>query len=137
MLQALGISVDGPRTVEFNGLPDLEFWPRVTWDPLFATSWDDLEAKVAGGGGGGKVHIGADTALVVATADVQIQSLDLRRGALVIGGGGAAPGPIVVEGLVVDNAGWEWQPLSPDEGCTEEEYIRGFKVVRKEQMTLP
>lgn len=101
---------------------------------------------------------------MVEAPDAQIRSLDLQRGALVIkapagsqeaaaagsdGAGGeaaaetaagaaaAAAAPIVVDGLTVDNAGWEWQPLDPDAGAAEEEYIRGFRVVRHEQQVLP
>lgn len=110
-----------------------------------------------------QLHIGADAALVIEAPDARIRSLDLQRGALVIkaaadgsqeaaaeGGGGAAAGaapgasagaaaaaPVVVDGLTVDNEGWEWAPLDPDAGAVEEEYIRGFRVVRHEQLVLP
>lgn len=91
----------------------------------------------------------------------RIKSLDLRQGALVIrgseanGGSGdgvpaagsaaagsagsaaAAAGEVVVDGLVVENEGWEWQALDPDSGASEEEYIRGFRVVRHAQQVLP
>ena len=141
MLQALGARVDGPQTVEFNGIKGLHLWPQIAWSPLFATSWDDLEQKVACS----KVHIGADVALVISRGDVEIKNLDLHRGALLIGGGEAdaadaapAPGPVVVDGVRVDNAGWEWRALGPeDEGIAEEEAIRGFRVVRREQLALP
>ena len=140
MLQAQGARVDGPQTVEFNGIKGLHLWPRVAWSPLFATSWDDLEQKVACS----KVHIGADAALVISRGDVEIEGLDLQRGVLVIGGGeaeataAAAAEPVVVDGLTVDNAGWEWRALGPeDDGIAEEEAIRGFRVVRREQLVLP
>lgn len=181
MLQALGATVDGPLPATFNGIHNLELWPRVTWSPMFAVSWDELESKVAAA----EVHIGADTALVIEAGNVEIKSLDLRRGALVIrsaaaeeaegpaeaaaggaagegvaGGVAAAAGrvlgqlvqmaaeavgaagtagtaaPLVAEGLVVDNAGWEWQALDGDEGSSEEEYIRGFRVVKNGQEVL-
>ena len=154
MLQALGARVDGPLPAQFNGLTELELWPRVTWSPLFACCWDDLEEKVAAA----SVHVGSDTALVIEAPQARIRSLDLRRGVLVIRGsggaaaaaaaggeaaaeaaGGAAAGEreVVVEDVTVDNEGWEWRALSPDEGAAEEEYIRGFRVVRKGQMELP
>ena len=154
MLQALGARVEGPQDAAFNGIAGLHLWPRVTWTPLFAASWDDLEARL--GPHPERVHIGADAALVIASGgggapvDVRIESLDLQRGALVIGGSGggggdtAAPAAaaaaakvVVVDDLVVDNAGWEWQALQPGEDCREEEYIRGFRVLRREQQTLP
>lgn len=110
-----------------------------------------------------KLHIGADATLVIEASEAQIRSLDLQRGTLVIkaaangsqeaaaeGGGGTAAGaaagagagpaaaaPVVVDGLTVDNEGWEWAPLDPDAGAEEEEYIRGFRVVRHEQTLLP
>ncbi|PSC70970.1 UDP-sugar pyrophosphorylase 1 [Micractinium conductrix] len=161
MLQALGARVDGPAPApEFNGLKGLELWPRVTWSPLWATCWDDVEAHVTAAG----LHVGADATLVINAPDATIRSLDLQRGALVIDGGSAsgsgdgaaaagapaaeagsaataaaaaAAPAVVVEGVTVDNAGWEWRPLPPDEACAEEEYIRGFRVVRNETMTLP
>ena len=110
------------------------------------------------------LHVGADATLVINAPDATIRSLDLQRGALVIDGGSAsgsgdgaaaagapaaeagsaataaaaaAAPAVVVEGVTVDNAGWEWRPLPPDEACAEEEYIRGFRVVRNETMTLP
>lgn len=109
-----------------------------------------------------KLHIGADATLVIEAPNAQIRSLDLQKGTLLItaaagsqeaaaagsdGTGGEAAGaeagaaaaaaPVVVDGLTVDNAGWEWQPLDPDAGAAEEEYIRGFQVVRHEQQVLP
>lgn len=154
MLQALGARVDGPQPAEFNGLSGLELWPRVTWSPLFAASWDELAEKVDASG----LHIGADATLVIQAPNVRIKSLDLQQGTLVIapaGGqqaadGGAAAGdggqqqqqqqqqgePLLVDGLVVRNAGWQWRALGPDDGASEEEYIRGFRVVKAEQQTL-
>ena len=137
--------MDGPQAVEFNGIPGLHLWPRVAWSPLFATSWDDLEQKVACS----QVHIGAEAALVISRGYVEIKGLDLQRGALVIGGGGgpdaaaagaaaAAAGPVVVDGMTVDNAGWQWRALGPEEaGIAAEDAIRGFRVVRREQLVLP
>lgn len=41
----------------------------------------------------------------------------------------------VVDGLVVSNEGWEWQPLEGGAG-TEEQSIRGFSVVRHQTEEL-
>jgi hypothetical protein len=124
MLQMLGARVDEPAAAaELNGIAGLCLWPRVAWAPLFAATFDDLEARVNCPG----VHLGSDTALVITAPAGRIQSLDLRRGALVIeggGGGGGSSSMAVIDGLVVDNDGWEWKPLHPDEGATEEEFIR-------------
>ncbi|KAL4857633.1 UDP-sugar pyrophosphorylase 1 [Chlorella vulgaris] len=163
MLQMLGATVDGPLPAQFNGLNDLQLWPRVTWTPLFACCWDDLEAKVAAE----NVRIGADSALVIEAPQARIKSLELKRGALIIRGSGPAgpaarraargedaagaeeggeagagaaaagvEGEVVVEDLSVENEGWEWAALGPDEGCAEEEYIRGFKVLRHGQKVI-
>ena len=127
MLRMIGASVDDPKgTVTFNNIAGLHFWPRVTWSPLFDCTFDDLEAKI----NAKHVHIGQDTVLVISAPDAKIESLDLKRGALVID----APSgeAVVVKDEVVENEGWEWTPLDPDSGALEEEYIRGFKVVKKE-----
>lgn len=127
MLRMIGASVDEPTgTVTFNNISGLHFWPRVTWSPLFACTFDDLEAKI----NAKHVHIGQDTVLVINAPDSKIESLDLKRGALVID---APPGDaVVIKDEVVENEGWEWAPLDPDSGALEEEYIRGFKAVKKE-----
>jgi hypothetical protein len=43
-LQQLGANVAGPTPREFNGL-QIDLWPRVSWSPLFALTWDDVEAR--------------------------------------------------------------------------------------------
>ena len=43
MLRMLGAKVADPTIVEFNGIKDLEFWPRVSFSPAFAATFDDLE----------------------------------------------------------------------------------------------
>ena len=43
-LQQLGANVAGPTPREFNGL-QIGLWPRVSWSPLFALTWDDVEAR--------------------------------------------------------------------------------------------
>jgi UDP-sugar pyrophosphorylase len=132
MLRMIGVSVDDPEgTVTFNGISGLHLWPRVTWSPLFASTFDDLEAKI----NVKKVHIGADSTLIIRAADAKIENLDLKRGAVVI----EAPVGVAVvvdEKEVIENDGWEWAPLDPDAGAVEEEYIRGFKVVKKETKEL-
>eukprot|EP00887_Chlorella_sp_A99_P004285 scaffold15.g4285.t1 len=130
MLEIVGARVGAPRPAEFNGIRGLQLWPRVAWSPLWAACFDDLEAKVAGAG----VSIGSDAALVIAAPGARLQSLELARGALVLEG--AAGAEVVVDSLRVDNAGWRWEALDPDAGAAEEEYIRGFRVVRQEQKVL-
>lgn len=45
MLRMLGASVADPQPVEFLGIKGLELWPRVAWSPLFALTFDDLQAR--------------------------------------------------------------------------------------------
>lgn len=128
MLCALGAHIDEPQTtVEFNEIKGLRLWPRVTWSPLFAVTFDDIERKI----NCPEVHIGRDTAMVIRAPDLHIMSLELRSGALMID---SPPGSdVVVQNMIVENKGWEWKALSADDvGAPEEERIRGFKVVRHE-----
>ncbi|GAB4817370.1 hypothetical protein N2152v2_004416 [Parachlorella kessleri] len=127
MLRMLGAKVADPQPVDFLGLPHLELWPRVAWSPLFACTFDDLQAKVEGP----NVSIGSDAALVIQAPEVSLRGLDLRRGALVIKAPAGAD--VVVSGLSVDNAGWRWEALQEGEQAPEEERIRGFRVVKDEQ----
>lgn len=59
--------------------------------------------------------------LHISHSDVQVQSLDLD-GALVVE---AQPGTaITINGLKVQNEGWEWQALSDGDDAAEHEKIR-------------
>lgn len=40
----LGAHVAAPTKVTFNGLR-VDLWPRVTWSPLFALTFDDLKVS--------------------------------------------------------------------------------------------
>ncbi len=71
----------------------------MAWSPLFAATFDDLEAKISGGRSGA-VRIGGSSALVLRAPDVEIKSLDLQRGALVVDG--VAGAAITVDGLNVE-----------------------------------
>ena len=43
-LQQLGASIGAPTPRDFNGL-HLDLWPRVSWSPLFALTFDDVEVQ--------------------------------------------------------------------------------------------
>ncbi len=43
-LQQLGADVAGPTQREFNGLT-VDLWPRVSWSPLFALTFEEVEAR--------------------------------------------------------------------------------------------
>lgn len=133
MLQTLGARIEEPsEELEYNGIKGLKLWPRITWSPSFALTFDDLASKVDGPG----LRVGGDTTMVIRAPDLRIKRLDLNRGALVIKGPKGAE--ITVDGLVVENEGWAWEAIPPTAATTtsnghpEEERIRGFTVVKKE-----
>lgn len=43
MLEHVGACIAGPSSASFNGLEDLEFWPRVVWPPAWAIGFDQLK----------------------------------------------------------------------------------------------
>ena len=43
-LQQLGATIGAPTPREFNGL-HLDLWPRVSWSPLFALTFNDMEVQ--------------------------------------------------------------------------------------------
>lgn len=68
-----------------------------------------------------QVHIGQDAMLFINHADVQVRSLDLR-GALVVEG--QQDVDITIDGLQVDNAGWQWHALQDTDNSEEHQNIR-------------
>lgn len=68
-----------------------------------------------------QVHIDQDAMLYINHAGVQVLSLDLN-GALVVEGGLGAN--ITIDGLKVNNAGWEWHALTENEASEEHQKIR-------------
>jgi len=68
-----------------------------------------------------QVHIGQDAMLYINHADVQVRSLDLR-GALVVEG--QQDVDITIDGLQVDNAGWQWHALQDTDNSKEHQKIR-------------
>lgn len=128
MLEILGARVDHPETnVSYNGIKDLQLWPRVVWVPSFALTFGDLEAKI----NAKDLHIGTNTSLVIRNPDCLIKSLDMQEGALVLDG---SSGKHDVEEVEICNKGWEWAALNDEnrEQANEIERIRGFKVVKHE-----
>ena len=128
-LRLCGADVGEPAAVVFAGTP-LELWPRVVISPSTAATFVELKDKVVVPSAPGAVRISQRSVLVV-TGDVRLRALDLD-GALRLT---AAPGAtLVVDGLKVANAGWDYVALSEEEqgDAPEEIRIRGFKVVRHE-----
>ncbi|RMZ57564.1 hypothetical protein APUTEX25_001764, partial [Auxenochlorella protothecoides] len=127
MLEHVGACIAGPSSASFNGLEDLEFWPRVVWPPAWAIGFDQLKARLPKPSA---ISLGQDTVLIVSEPNASLESLTLERGAVEVAG----QGPIVAG--TVSNDGWTWEPLDEDKGAPEEEVIRGFHVVRHAIETL-
>ena len=128
-LRLCGADVGEPEGMVFAGTP-LELWPRVVISPATAATFVELKDKVVVPSSPGAVRLSQRSVLVV-TGDVRLRSLELD-GSLTLA---AAPGStLVVDGLKVVNAGWEYVALSEEEqgSAAEETRIRGFKVVRHE-----
>ncbi len=128
MLQQIGCLIDvteEPRT--FNGMSYV-VWPRVTWSPRFALTFEDLEEKFTAPD---EVHIGCETSLYIGR-DVEVDSLELHRGRLVVVGDddyrnqGWNDFEDVVQFTTIDNDGWEWEAIPDGEEHEEEFMIRGF-----------
>lgn len=140
MLQLIGCHVEEPtETITFNGIHGLYLWPRVTWTPHFASTFDDLLDKFVDPS---KVFIGLDCTLRIDAPQARISSLHLKKGALIVKGPiDRSNNPVIeVNNVVVDNMGWEWRPLE-DVGAGyrsigEEESIRGFTVMLHDEMVI-
>ncbi len=77
-----------------------------------------------------QIHLDQEAMLYINHADVQVQSLDLK-GALVIEGQQGVV--ITIDGLQVNNKGWEWRALRDSDDSEEHQKIRyicavGFKA---------
>ena len=118
MLQRIGCRVDVTKeTRTFNGMSYV-VWPRVSWSPRFALTFQDLEEKFTDPE---DVHIGCETSLYIGR-DVILESLELRRGRLVV------VAEDYLDHVRTDNAGWTWEPIPNGEEEDEEFMIRGFVV---------
>jgi UDP-sugar pyrophosphorylase len=93
-----------------------------------------LQAKVAPGA----LHLTPRAALVIDGRDIEVRNLRLD-GALIVR---AVPGAhVLIDGLSVSNAGWEWASLDRAAAAggappTPEEAMRGFRVLRHDTLTL-
>ncbi|GIL88648.1 hypothetical protein Vretimale_17244 [Volvox reticuliferus] len=130
LAEVAGVALPSPlQTDTFNGITT-EVYPRVVLSPAFSPSLSELKAKVAPG----SITLAPDSVLVLDGPNITVRGPLVVRGALVVR---AVAGATVELGqLTVDNAGWIWEPLEEGESASEEDCIRGFKVVRKATMEL-
>lgn len=121
MLQRIGCRVDVTReTRTFHGMSYV-VWPRVSWSPRFALTFQDLEEKIIAPD---RVHIGCESSLFIGR-DVRVKRLELPRGRLVVGGQGDEGDAV---DIAVDNDGWTWEPIAGGDVLDETFMIRGFFV---------
>mmetsp|Transcript_6451 Transcript_6451/g.11349 ORF Transcript_6451/g.11349 Transcript_6451/m.11349 type:complete len:704 (+) Transcript_6451:148-2259(+) len=129
LAEATGATVGAPVPVEYAGVT-FELGPKVVLHPSFAVTTAQLRAKVRGA-----VKVSGRSALVLEGAGVRVgqNGLDLD-GALAVR---AAPGvEVVLDGLVVRNAGWEFRPLTAEEERDEQMAIRGYALERRETLEI-
>ena len=124
MLRSIGCTVDVNSELQtFNGMEYI-MYPRVSWSPSFALTFDDLKRRIADPS---RVYIGSDTSMYISGA-VQIDRLELRRGRLEVGTN------VSVVDAEVENDGWSWVPIA--DGADEVYRIRGYAVEKKESEVL-
>jgi UDP-sugar pyrophosphorylase len=127
-LRLCGCQVGEPQQVVFAGT-QLHLWPRVVLSPHTAATFTELKERVVRPSEQG-VSLSSRSVLIL-RGDVVLRSLSLD-GTLIVT---AAPGArVTVDGLRVQNAGWQWVALSQEEQAeaAEEQRIRGFKVTKTE-----
>ena len=125
-LSKLGAHVAAPVDVVFNGLA-LQLPPQVVFLPSFALTFSHIKARFRNPAA---VSLTARSTLVL-DGDIVVEGLQLDGALIVRAGPGAR---VVLRGLVVRNAGYEWRALTGDAfaAAPEEERVRGFHVQRNE-----
>jgi UDP-sugar pyrophosphorylase len=128
MLASVGAKVDTAPATSYRGV-SVAFPPHVVFAPSFGVTQQEVTSKLTGGAA---IDISAKSSLLVDGENITLQALSLD-GALVIH---AVPGAHVkVDGLRVQNAGWRFKELTPEEEkSVEQKYaIRGYTLQRHEQ----
>jgi UDP-sugar pyrophosphorylase len=130
-MRLCGCEVGEPQERVFAGTP-LLLWPRIVLSPATACSFTQLRDAVLPSPA--SVRITSASALVV-RGSVVLEALELDGALSITAGPGAR---VVVRGLRVRNAGWEWRALGAGEEASapEELRIRGFGVVRHAQRSF-
>ncbi|KAI3793779.1 hypothetical protein L1987_36401 [Smallanthus sonchifolius] len=125
ILKKAGVKVDDPVTQVFNG-QEVEVWSRIVWKPKWAVTFADVKSKVSGNN-----SVSQKSTLVVNGRDIFIEDLSLD-GALVVD---SVDGAEVKVGGSVCNGGWTVESIDKDSSeLPEEVRIRGFKIIKSEQV---
>lgn len=114
---------DHDNTVMAAGIP-VTSGPRIILQPSFSITRQDLVEKVKG-----PVRITDRSSVVLGGHHLLIKNLDVD-GALIIEAGPDCH--VTVDGLKVNNEGWELQELDPKIDYPEEVRIRGYTMNKKE-----
>lgn len=114
---------DQDSTVMAAGIP-VTSGPRIILQPSFSITIQDLVEKVKG-----PVRITDRSSVVLGGHHLLIKNLDVD-GALIIDAGPDCY--VTVDGLKVNNEGWELQELDPKIDYPEEVRIRGYTMNKKE-----
>lgn len=125
ILKKAGVKVDDPVLQVFNG-QEVEVWPRVTWKPKWALTFNDVTSKVSG-----SCSISQKSTLVINGSNIFLEDLSLD-GALVIN---SVKDAEVNVGGSVQNKGWILENVDyKDTSAPEEVRIRGFRINKVEQL---
>ena len=121
----LAVTEEPDELVNVGGIPVTE-GPRIILCPAFGITQEEIVSKVQGGS---EIKISKRSSLVLDGHHVTIKSLNLD-GALVIRAGEDTH--VTVEGLKVENKGWELVANDPSKEYEETVAIRGYTMDKKE-----
>lgn len=111
--------------VNVGGIP-VTPGPRIILSPSFGVTQEEIVEKVTGGA---TIKISQRSALVLKGRHITINSLDLD-GALVVEAGDNTR--VTIEGLRVQNKGWNLVPNDPSKEYEEAVAIRGYTMEKQE-----
>lgn len=128
MLQSVGAKVETAPASTYRGI-SVAFPPQIVFAPSFGVTQAEVASKIAGGA---NIAISARSSLLLDGESIKIAALDLD-GALIIHAHPQAQ--VVVDGLVVRNAGWRFGELTDEEEKqVDQKYaIRGYTLKREAQ----
>lgn len=106
-----------------------QVYPRIVWSPSFACTTEDLSTKIDFD----RFVVSAESTLILEGEGIRVKSLSLRGTLIVRASAGAR---VTIHGLEVTNGGWEWRALEEAEEASEEERMRGFRVVKHEARVI-
>ncbi|GAX73526.1 hypothetical protein CEUSTIGMA_g978.t1 [Chlamydomonas eustigma] len=113
-------------SVAYNGI-EVEDYPKVVLSPRFAPLLKDIQEKIALG----SIRLAPGAVLILDGPDISVKGPLTIDGALVVRS--VLGSKVSIGRLDVKNAGWEWRALEEGQAdATEEERIRGFRVIQKE-----